>query len=298
MPTANKKQQILILGHSGFVGKEIYRAAKSSGFAVKGLSSNEINLTQSKSSSALQKYLNSKTNLIICSGLQKRFGDDPELLVANVTMATNIAVALQEADCRKVTFFSTAGVYGEEIHNSKISEKTTALPTSFYALSKLISENILTSLLEARGIPLLILRPPFIYGAEDNNSYGPSGFLKSAVSSQEIVVWGDGTEKRNFIHVSDVANICLKLTMNKESGIFNLCSNSSHSFKQVLKVVETLCPKDFKIEQRSRTKEKVDSCFKAGRLKKVFPNYKFVGLQEGMQKTLQILQRGVQSKRR
>ena len=66
---------------------------------------------------------------------------------------------------------------------------------------------------------LLILRPALVYGKEDlSYSYGPTGFIYKAINFEELVLWGDGSELREFIYVEDVAKIVDQLIQKFDSS--------------------------------------------------------------------------------
>ena len=70
---------------------------------------------------------------------------------------------------------------------------------------KFTAENLLTKVCIENNIKLIKVRPPLIYGKDDlSRGYGPTGFTYKAMDNEEIVLWGDGSEYREFVYIDDV----------------------------------------------------------------------------------------------
>jgi nucleoside-diphosphate-sugar epimerase len=86
--------------------------------------------------------------------------------------------------------------------------------------------------------PLALLRPTLIYGAEDpHNGYGPNRFRRLANAGQEIVLFGEGEERRDHVLVDDVAEIILRVLRWRSTGVLNIATGETHSFREVADLV-------------------------------------------------------------
>lgn len=184
-------------------------------------------------------------------------------------------------------FFSSAAVYGEDVHNTNITEDTPPHPTSYYGLAKFTSEILLRKAIGQNQTSLLVLRPALIYGPGDQGGYGPTGFIKSALAGEPIVLWGDGEEKREFIYVGDVARIVHALTSQDYDGVVNVVSGHSYTFKDALEVVSRLLPLGQPPGSRPRTKNKADHGFDNSRLRSLLPDFQFTDLANGVRLTFE-----------
>ena len=103
-------------------------------------------------------------------------------------------------------FVSSAEVYGEDLNDLLITEETQIAPTSYYGMAKYASELIIKkSLIDYPNTSYMILRPALVYGpGEEGSFYGPSGFMKAAVKNEEILLWGNGSELREFVYIDDL----------------------------------------------------------------------------------------------
>jgi UDP-glucose 4-epimerase len=132
-----------------------------------------------------------------------------------------------------------------------------------------------------------VLRPALIYGPGDQGGYGPTGFIKSALEREQIVLWGDGLEKREFIYVGDLAKIVHALTFQDYEGVLNVVSGQSYTFKDALAAVGHLVPLEQSPASRPRSKNKADHEFDNSRLRTLLPDVRFTDLSNGVSLTFQ-----------
>ncbi len=283
---------ILLLGHTGFIGSAILASIKKNmqGMEVSGLSMPGFDLTKNESVQTLLQRMTVATTLIVCSGIKKQWGDTLDTYSQNMAMAFNLCKALEERPVKRVIFYSSAEVYGEETDNAAITEETPVGPTSFYGLAKYASERLLLKVTSGRNITLCILRPPLVYGTGDTSyGYGPSGFIRAALQQVPITLWGDGAELRQFIFVSDLADLTCALVKNSYSGVLNVADGKSASFKEVLRILSGFFQIPLVINSRERTKVRVDNVYACERIKSVLPEFHFTPLEKGLKATLEAM---------
>lgn len=285
-------KRIAVIGERGFIGSAImnYVQRAISTFEVAGLSTTICDLTDlPQASKQLTPVLDESTVLIVCSGIKKQWGDSLDLFLKNLLMVTNLCRILETAPVKRLVFFSSAEVYGENINNLAISETTPVAPTSYYGLAKLSSELLLRKTADCLGISLLLLRPPLVYGAGDTSrGYGPSGFIWSALAGETITFWGDGSELRSMIYIDDVAEITVRLSLGSHNGVVNLADSGSVSFEELLQTIGTVMPDGIKPLSRPRTREKVDHCYDNSLLRSLVPGFRFTPIEEGIRRTVNV----------
>ena len=210
-------------------------------------------------------------------------------------MAVNLGRVLETRTVARFVFFSSAAVYGEEIANLQITEETAVQPTSCYGAAKFAGECLFRKVVQPPA-SLALLRPALIYGPGDQGSYGPSGFIKAAVKGEPITLWGDGTELREFVFVEDVARLVHRLVFHEFDGVLNVVTGKSHTFEEAVEVVSRFVPLKHKVASRARTRPKADHAFNADRLRQLFPDFSFAGLEEGIKRTVEFEMDSVQGK--
>jgi len=286
--------RIVIIGHTGFIGKNIYRnLINNKEYEILGVSTNEIDLTEDKSHNALSKFLSSPCIVIMCAGIKKQLGDNMESYEKNIFLISNFCKAISSLAINRIIFFSSASVYGEDVkYSKKISEKTPVNPKSYYGIAKYNAEQLLTKVCADNDIDLIILRPPLIYGKDDTSrGYGPTGFAHHLINNEKITIWGDGSEYREFIYINDVVNI-LVIMLNKESsGLFNLVSGTSYTFKNIIDLLNNIVNNKIEVVFCKRTKQKVDHHYSNENIASIIGNFKFTDLKDGLSQTYSLLKK-------
>ena len=285
--------KVVILGHSGFIGRQITECFNSLSpeTEIIGASRPEIDLCDRESIKKLIRHLTPDTTVIMLAAIKKQLGDNLHIYQQNMSMVENICEIVQQRQLRQFVYFSSAAVYGEDIHNNQISESTPVNPRSFYGISKFNSERLLSKVIQSESIPLTILRPPLIYGSGDTSKgYGPSYFLENLLDDKEIIIWGDGSELREFLYVKDIARIVYDIVQSRFNGVLNPASGNSHSFYSVLNILIAMTGKTPKIKYRERTKNSVDNRFSNDLFQKNFSDFHFTELDRGLGEMVKIEQ--------
>ena len=177
-----------------------------------------------------------------------------------------------EMGLKKVVFSSTAAVYGNPSVN-KVTEKSKLKPMSPYARSKLKLENFLVKKNKI-GVKSIILRYFNVAGADRKMRTGliskkSTHLIKIAcevaVGKKDLLTINgsnyktkDGTPERDFIHVSDLAEIheivTKYLIKGGNSNIFNCGYGNGFSVKQVINTFNKILKKNLKIKIGPRRK--------------------------------------------
>ena len=287
-----KIQRVLILGHSGFIGNHLIDTwtQNPDGVEVKGISIPEVNLTQEESQESIVEAYDDHTAVVLCAAVKRQFGENVSAFQSNVRIVQNLIAAAGRKKISRLAFMSSAAVYGEETHDTAITEETSVNPSSYYGIAKFTGECLLRKALgEGKITSLICFRPPLVYGPGDRGkTYGPSGFCAAAREKSPITLWGDGSELREFIYLEDLGRMIRHLTLGDFQGAVNLVSGMSYSFKNVLSCLQEVCPNLLPIQKRERSKKKVDNAFQPSLIRSLLmPEFKFTPLLEGIRKTFQ-----------
>ena len=189
----------------------------------------------------------------------------------NFLKAKNFFETCFENNLNKVIFSSTAAVYGNP-KNPKVTEKDRTNPLNPYATSKLELENFLKEKSNYYNFKYIILRYFNVAGADYKLRTG----LISKVSThlikiasevavgkrQKLIINGDdydtpdGSTIRDFIHVSDLADIHLiaanHLISNGNSNLFNCGYGRGYSVKEIVQNLNNILGKEIKVEIGNR----------------------------------------------
>lgn len=141
---------------------------------------------------------------------------------------------------KKIIFSSSAAVYGDNQH-VPLKEDEPLCPTSFYGLTKVIAEKYIQLYHDVFGLKYVILRYANVYG-ERQGSHGEGGvvyvFSKMLAQGENLSVFGDGEQTRDFIYVKDIvrANVAA-MEQDISAGIFNISTRietTINALKEIL----------------------------------------------------------------
>jgi len=279
-------KKIIILGNKGFIGKNLerYFHDNHADIEVIGKDLPEIDLTKRDDVTAMSEVFDQETAVILLAAIKRQFGDTQEAFDQNLKITSNLCPLLKENPVGKFVFFSSSAVYGEDIHNTNITEETPVCPTSYYGMAKYISERLFCKALGKNADSLLVFRPATIYGPGDKGgTYGPVKFTEAVISNEDITLWGDGSELREFLFIDDVVDILGRLIFTSLSGVINIVSGVSYSFCDVLNNLKSITGRQLTVNSRLRSKTQADNVFLNSKLLDEIGPYKFTDLAKGMQ---------------
>ena len=158
------------------------------------------------------------------------------------TMGT---ISVFDAACRAgvpVVYASSAAIYGAN-ENVPLAEDALPQPLSPYAADKLSNEFHARALGSSRKWPSFGLRFFNVYGPRQDPHSPYSGvvsiFLQRAIDGKDLVIYGDGQQSRDFIHVSDVTRF-LVAAMEKADAtapVANVCTGRSTSVTDLARML-------------------------------------------------------------
>jgi len=169
----------------------------------------------------------------------------------NATGTLNILDAAKEAGVKRIVYASSSSVYGDSPQLPK-REDMTPNPLSPYAVSKLAGEKYCHVFSRLYGIETVILRYFNVFGPrqDPNSQYSAviPKFINAIINERSPVIYGDGTQSRDFTYVSNVveANILAAL---KEIGtpvVMNCASNGQVTINDLVVQINILCKKEIK----------------------------------------------------
>ena len=222
--------KVLVTGGAGFIGSHLVDALMERGFHVK-----VVDNLSNGSTGNLQSWLNNPCFELIKGDLKdpeiahrsaesvevvfhlaanpdvKLGGSNPSVhFNENLLVTFNLLEAMRKSETAKyIVFASTSTVYGEPDEFPTPEDYGPLLPISIYGASKLGCEALVTSYCHTFDLKGALLRFANIVGSRSNHGVIIDFIRKLRQDSVELEILGDGTQKKSYLHVKDLASAFL-----------------------------------------------------------------------------------------
>jgi len=184
-------------------------------------------------------------------GIAANVADPVGFLAENVQMQLNLFAACFEYQTRKNLFLGSSCVYPRDCPQPMKEEYLLTGPpeptNEGYALAKIMGLKLARYYYDQHGMVTICPMPCNIYGTQDHfdfkNSHVLSALVRRFVEGQDeaqpqVVVWGTGTARREFIHVEDVAEALLFLMEHENKpDIINVGTGVDVTIRQLAELI-------------------------------------------------------------
>jgi UDP-glucose 4-epimerase len=222
-----RPSRVVVLGAGGFIAGAIARALEADAIPVHRLGRPGLDLFATDASSRLAADLRADDVLVFASA--KAPCKNLAMLRENLVMADAVCAALKARPVAHLVYISSDAVYQDSMQ--PLTEMSCAAPASYHGVMHLARE---VALAQEHAGPLAIVRPTLVYGLEDpHNGYGPNRFRRLAAEGKEIVLFGEGEERRDHVDVEDVAELVRRVVVHRSRGFANAVSGEVASFREL-----------------------------------------------------------------
>ena len=231
-------KRVVVAGASGFVGGAMASRLERDGIDVLRVTRADVNFLAADAASRLKGILRTGDTLVAASAMAPV--KNAETLRDNMILAAAIIKAAQGVALAHVINISSDAVYGDE--QLPLTEKSAAAPGSLHGAMHLARELMFLNEIQA---PLAILRPSLLYGAADpHNGYGPNRFQRLNAKGEQIVLFGNGEERRDHVFIDDVADLAVRIILRRSVGILNIATGTVTSFRDIAEMInqQAKCP--------------------------------------------------------
>ena len=226
-----ERSTVVVTGGAGFIGSELIRQLASRGDRVviidnlvNGKRENvadvlsgqvTLQVTDVRDIDALTPHLREARAVyhLACLGVRHSVHSPHENHDVNATATLKLLAAARQAEVPRFVYVSSSEIYGgvqsTPILGDAIREDHPAFPCTVYGGSKLAGESYARAYFRTYGYPTVVVRPFNTYGPRSHHE-GDSGevipkFLLRCLAGRPMIVFGDGSQSRDFTFVSDTA---------------------------------------------------------------------------------------------
>jgi len=307
-------ERILVTGAAGFIGWKTVEMLLKKGYEVVGIDNlntyYDVRLKKYRLS-LLNKYENfifykkdienieeldaifkkyqfsAIINLAARAGVRSSI-EKPELYLRTNALGTlNILQMMKKYDIKKLILASTSSLYASQ--NMPFKEDLPVnTPISPYAASKKAAEMLCYVYHYLYGFNVTILRYFTVYGPAGRPDMSIFRFIYLIQRGLPIEVYGDGTQKRDFTFVDDIAKGTVEALKLRSYHIINLGNNSPVELNYVIRLIEKYLNKKAKIKYREFHKADIKATWADIKKAEELLNWRpQTGIEEGIKKTVE-----------
>lgn len=180
----------------------------------------------------------------------------------NLSPTLNFLEILQDYKPFHLIYLSSGGaIYGNP-EKIPVDESHPLSPLSYYGAGKLAIERFLRVLASPPDQNVTIVRPPNFYGPGQSFKQG-FGVIRTMLEhlyrGTTMEIWGDGETVRDYLYIDDMVDALSRLIdMPRDNETYNIASGKGVSLNQLIKIVETVCNKELKVEYRTKRQSDVN----------------------------------------
>ena len=205
----------------------------------------------------------------------------------DVSVCIDVLEISRKNDIKKVIFSSSGGTIYGNLDNTSDREEDVTNPINYYGISKLALEKIILMYNQLYNMNNIILRISNPYGKYQNSDKVGiiSIFLRKILDNEKIEIFGDGTNVRDYIYIGDLMDIFCKI-IEKDSysyNIFNIGSGEGKSILDIINAIKKITNLNFNIEfKENRNFDVKNNILDISRVKKEFNFTPKISLDEGI----------------
>lgn len=254
----DKNAKIYVAGHRGLVGSAIVRELQKEGYNNLILRTRgELDL---QDQIAVRDFFNTeKPEYVIDSaakvgGIKANITYPAEFLYENLQIQNNLIWSAKETGVKKFLFLGSSCIYPREapqpMKEEYFSEGKPEPTNEAYAYAKIAGMKLCEYIYDEFGMNFTSCMPTNIYGEGDDFNPETSHVIPSLVRRMheakvgnvpEVVIWGTGISRREFLHVDDLANAVVWLLTNyTEKQFLNIGTGEDISIKELAEQIKEL----------------------------------------------------------
>jgi len=255
MQFMDKTDKIFVAGHRGMVGSALVRRLEAEAFSNL-LTRERAQLDLADESAVAKFFAEERPDIVIVAAAKvggiKANNDYPvEFLVENLRIQNNVIRAAHENGVRKLLFLGSSCIYPkfapQPIPETALLSGPLEQTNEAYAIAKIAGVKLCQAYCSEYGANFISAMPTNLYGPNDNFDLETSHVLAALMrkaheaktrKARELIVWGTGKPRREFLHVDDLASACLLLLEKYDSPeIINVGCGEDISIRELAELI-------------------------------------------------------------
>ena len=246
-------KRVWVAGHRGMVGSAILRRLASEACEVITAGRDELDLTDQRA--VLGWMHNQRPQVVVLAaarvgGILANDSMPVEFLRDNLLIETSVLTGAESVGVEKLLFLGSSCIYPKHAAQPIKEEALLTGPleptNEWYAIAKIAGIKLAQAYRRQYGCDFISAMPTNLYGPGDNFDLDASHVMPALIrkvheaklSGSEVVVWGSGTPRREFLYVDDCADACVHLLKHYSDEIHvNVGSGSDVSIIALTRLV-------------------------------------------------------------
>ncbi|MBS1724113.1 MAG: GDP-L-fucose synthase [Armatimonadetes bacterium] len=255
MPALKKGAKVFVAGHRGLVGSAILRRLQRDGVETVARTRDQLDLLDQTATRSF--LLEEQPDLVVVAaalvgGIKANSTRPAEFIGVNLGIQQNLIWGAHEAGVPNLLFMGSSCIYPREtpqpIPESALLTGPPEPTNAPYAVAKIAGLFLCQSLAKEHGRNYFTVMPPNVYGPGDN--FDPEGSHVMAamirrfhenLPDTDVVCWGTGAPRREFLHSDEVADACVHLLkLDSPPAMVNIGTGTSVSIKELAETVQAI----------------------------------------------------------
>lgn len=269
-----RDKKILVTGGAGFIGKHLVEklAVKNDVMVIDDFSEGEAEIVHEEASlreidirdeaklTETVREFNPEIvfHLAAYNDAMGSIENPIHTIETNIAGTVNLLEACKDIDVQKFVYASSGGLSYGEPENIPTHESENIQPVYPYGVSKACGSLFIADYGRRYDIDYAVMRLGSVYGSGANGGV-IKNFFERIREGERPIIYGDGTQTRDFIHVSDVVQGLVKAGK-KGKGFYNLGSETQISIEKLLRKIEDILELNLDPCHKNRWQGDIDEC--------------------------------------
>ncbi len=251
----DRKAKVVVAGHRGLVGSAICRALEQAGFTnIIVRSRHETDLRDRRAVNRFFEETQPEYVFLAAAkvgGILANSTRPAEFIFDNLAIELNVIDAAYRHGVRKLQFLGSSCIYPkfaqQPIREESLLEGPLEPTNEWYAVAKIAGIKLCQAYRLQHGFRAISLMPTNLYGPGDNFDLESSHVVPALIRKfhearqdgrPEVVIWGTGTPRREFLHVDDLASAALLLMeIYDDPQILNVGTGEDVTIRELAEIV-------------------------------------------------------------